>query len=217
MTDADLTPARQRQALSRQHRWIGITLLLPFVAWACTGIFFLVRPGFNAAYEPLPVRQYAMPAPTTLPVSIQPQWQEIRYFRSVLGEHLQVRQGGEWQHLNAVTGDTWPLPDEQDLTLLLEDAFQSNPDRYGNIVSIEGASATTDTGVRLSVNWDTLSISQNGRDTRWIDRIYSIHYLEWTGFYWTDRALGIGGLLLLIYMTYTGARMAFGRQAANHY
>jgi len=202
-------------ATRRQHRWLGIVLLLPFVVWAGTGIFFLVRPGFAEAYEPLPVRQYGLSTAAGLPTEIQPDWQELRYFHSVLGEHLIVRRGGEWQHLNALTGDTWPLPGTSELTLLLEDAFNANPDRYGSIVAIQGNSATTDTGVRLLVNWDTLSISQNGRDTRWIDRIYSMHYLEWTGFYWTDRILGVGGLLALIYMTMTGARLAFRRQPEN--
>lgn len=207
--------AIQQQGLRRQHRWIGIILLLPFLAWASTGIFFLVRPGFTQAYEAVPVRQYALPASTTLPIFPQSDWQEIRYFRSILGEHLLVRRDDGWQHLNAITSEIWPLANTDDLSLLLEDALQSNPDRYGNIVNVRENTATTDTSVQLSIDWNTMTISQTGRDTRWIDRIYSIHYLEWTGFYWTDRILGVGGLALLIYMTYTGALMAFGKQRSR--
>ncbi len=197
----------QRRTLTRQHRWVGIALLLPFIAWSLTGIFFLVRPGYQEAYERVPVRQYALP--TTLPVPIQPEWQEVRYFRSILGDHLIVSENGQWQHLHAETANPWPLPNAEQLELLLEDAIVFNPDRYGSVVSVSESTAHTDTGVVLSVNWNTLSISQNGRDSRWIDRIYSIHYLEWTGFYLTDRILGLAGLALLLYMTYTGWRMAF--------
>ncbi len=200
----------QRQALSRRHRLIGIILLLPFLAWSATGVFFLVRPGFAEAYERIPVRQYSLSQ--NLPVALQPDWRELRYFRSVLGEHLVVQTEAGWQHLHGDTGQPWPLPNATDLTRLLEDAFSFNPDRYGNIVTFDGNQARTDTGVNVNIAWDTLSISQNGRDSRWIDRIYSIHYLEWTGYYWTDRILGLGGLALLIYMTYTGALLAFGRQ-----
>ncbi len=198
----------QRRTLTRQHRWIGIALLLPFVAWSLTGIFFLVRPGYEEAYERVPVRHYTLPA--VVNYQPEPSWTEMRLFRSILGDHLLVRDGARWHHLHADTLQEWPLPDESDLTRLLEDAFQFNPARYGSVSSVSGNQARTDTGVEIKVNWTTLSISQNGRDSRWIDRIYSMHYLEWTGFYITDRILGLGGLALLIYMTYTGALMAFG-------
>lgn len=198
-----------RRSLNRRHRWTGIILLLPFLAWSLTGIFFLVRPGYNEAYERVPVRQYSLPQ--ALPIPIQPHWQEVRYLRSILGKHLIVRDQNGWRHLYAETGKAWPLPPEDELKKLLQDAFAFNPDRYGKVISVAGNQATTDTGVELSVHWPTLNISQNGRDSRWIDRIYSIHYLEWTGFYITDRILGLGGLALLIYLTYTGALMAFGK------
>lgn len=200
----------QRHTLTRQHRLIGIILLLPFIAWSLTGVFFLVRPGFAEAYERIPVRQYALAE--AIPVALQPDWREVRYMRSVLGDHLIVQTDSGWQHLHAETGQNWPLPNEEDLARLLADAFSSNPDRYGTVVAVDGSQARTDTGVNINIDWNILAISQNGRDTRWIDRIYSIHYLEWTGFYWTDRILGLGGLALLIYMTYTGALMAFARR-----
>jgi len=200
-----------QQILNRRHYCTGIILLLPFLAWSMTGIFFLVRPGYEEAYERVPVRQYSLPQ--SLPVPIQPHWKEVRYFRSVLGEHMIVRDQSGWHHLHAETGEVWPLPSGDELKTLLEDAFVFNPDRYGNVVSVDDNLVRTDTGVELSVNWPTLGISQNGRDSRWIDRIYSIHYLEWTGYYITDRILGLGGLALLIYMTYTGALMVIGKQS----
>lgn len=196
--------------IQRRHRLMGIALLLPFLTWSLTGLFFLVRPGYTEAYERIPVRQYQLPA--NIPVTMQPDWQEIRYLRSVLGNHLLVQTDSGWQHRHGENGEIWPLPEASDLTRMLEDAFQFNPDRYGRVARVEGNRAWTDTGIEVDVSWSTLNISQYGNDSRWIDRIYSWHYLEWTGFYWTDRILGIGGLILLIYMTYTGAIMAFGRR-----
>lgn len=198
-------------ALHRKHRLIGITLLLPFVTWAVTGIFFLVRPGYQEAYEQIPVRRYEL-APN-LPTVIDPQWQEIRYFRSVLGNHLLVNTAGQWQHLKAESGHPWPLPDANELQRFLEDAISFNPERYGTITQLQGKQAQTDTGVEIEIHWESATIRQTGRDTRWIDRIYSLHYMEWTGFYLTDRIFGVGMLLLLIYMTCTGARLAFTRHS----
>lgn len=201
-----------RRTLARQHRFLGIILLLPFITWSLTGVFFLVRPGYAEAYESVPVRQYVLPS--AWPVRIEPGWRELRYFRSVLGDHLIVRTAAGWRHLHAGTGAPWPLPKPDALARLLQDAFQFNPDRYGRVAEVEGARASTDTGVEIQVNWDTLTISQYGRDSRWIDRIYSIHYLEWSGIRFIDRVLGLTGLILLLYMSYTGALMAFARKEA---
>lgn len=193
--------------VKKQHRLIGILLMLPFIVWSLTAVFFLVRPGFQEAYEAVPVRQYELP--TIIRLEPEPDWREIRHFRSILGEHLIIRDDSGWRHLGAATRQNWSLPNEGDLTRILEDAFQFYPDRYGMVVSVFGNTAETDTGVNLVVNWPNLLISQSGRDTRWIDRVYSIHYLEWTGFYVADRILGLSGLALLLYMTITGWQMAF--------
>jgi hypothetical protein len=198
-----------RQRLSRRHRWTGILLLLPLTAWAASGLVFLIQPGYEQAYEQLAVRQYAMSG--ELPVLPRQSWREIRYFQTVLGKHLLVREPDGWHHLHAESGETWPLPDATGIAALLEDAFSSNPERYGNVISVDGNRINTDTGVELSLHWPTLSISQRGRDSRWIDRIYSIHYLQWTGVAALDKLLGIFGLGLLFYMSFNGVRMAFPR------
>ena len=200
-------------SLPQQHRWIGIVLLLPFIAWSLSAVFFLIRPGFSEAYEAIPIFQYDLPE--SIALEIDPDWREVRHFRSVLGHHLIVRGDDGWQHLEFESREPWPLPEAAVLQVLLEDAFQFNPARYGSISSVEGSRAFTDTGVVIDVSWPTLRISQSGRDTRWIDRIYSIHYLQWTGFWLSDRILGLGGLALLIYMTWTGYRMAFRPQGVR--
>jgi hypothetical protein len=198
------------------HRLTGIILLLPFVAWASTAVFFLVRPAYEQAYEQLRVNQ--LPITDIIMMVPDENWQEMRFFRTVLGDHLIVRENGGWQHLDGYTLDPWPQPGADDLRVLLQDAFTANPSRYGRVLSIENNTAKTDTGVDISINWDSLSFIQTGRDTRWINKVYDIHYLRWTGYRPFDRVLGLFGLFLLMYMTFSGARMAFGldrRSAAN--
>jgi hypothetical protein len=190
------------------HRLTGIILLLPFVAWATTAVFFLVRPAYEQAYEQLRIKQ--LPITDVIMVAPAENWQEMRYFRTVLGDHLMVRADDRWQHLDANTLDSKPQPGAEQLQLLLEDAFTANPSRYGRVLSIDDNNATTDTGVQIHINWDSLSLTQTGRDTRWINKVYDIHYLRWTGYRPFDQVFGLFGLFLLMYMTFSGARMAFG-------
>lgn len=183
-------------------------MLLPFIAWSLTAVFFLVRPSYDEAYERPTVQLYPAQSAYTIPVNEN--WLEARYFNTILGQHLIVRQAEGWRHLHADSLREWTLPSEQELSLLLTEAIAANTQRYGELTSIDGNRATTSTGVELTLDWTTLNISQYGRDTRWIDRIYSIHYLEWTSIQWVDQLLGLIGLLLLMFITYTGSRMAFG-------
>lgn len=192
------------------HRLVGILLLLPFVAWASTAIFFLVRPAYTEAYEQLQVRQ--LPMGNIIQFVPDPTWLEARFSRTVLGEHLLVRDAQGWQHLDAFTLEPRPAPSGEELRLLINDAISHNAARYGTVERLSGMNAVTDTDVEISVNWDSLSMSQRGPDTRWIDRVYDIHYLRWTGFEIFDRIFGLFGLFLLMYMTYSGARMALGRR-----
>lgn len=190
------------------HKLLGLTMLLPFIVWSLSAIFFLVRPGYDDAYARLAVKQYPATSAYTIPVNEK--WLEVRHFTTVLGEHLIVSTAQGQRHLHADTLSLWTLPSNESVTALLRDAITVNSDRYGRLTSVTSNQATTSTGVELTLDWSSLSISQYGRDTLWIDRIYSIHYLEWTGVDWIDRILGLAGLFLLIYITYTGTRLAFG-------
>ncbi|MFK7865278.1 MAG: PepSY domain-containing protein [Pseudohongiellaceae bacterium] len=184
------------------HRMAGWVLLLPFFAWAVTGIFFLVRPAYEDAYQPLKVQTYPRLSSLELPVS--PQWQEYRFLESVLGAHLLVLTQTGWMHLDAETGEPWPQPDRGQLTLLVNDAIKSDLTRYGRLVGGEGQVFLTDTGVKITLDWASFSLTQSGRDTYWINQVYDIHYLRWTGIDWLDSVLGVSGLLLLLLTTFTG-------------
>jgi len=187
------------------HRLIGLVLLLPFLGWAATGIVFFVKPGYAGAYEQLSVRTYPLDDTAIMASS---QWEEFRYVRTVLGNHVLARTAEGWQHLHAGTGALLAPPDDEALRRLLEDAFTANPARYGAIVAMDDGTVTTDTGVEVRLDWNRLSLQQRGNDTALIDTLYRVHYLQWTGVATLDQILGLLGLGLLIVMTLLGARLA---------
>src|ERR1043165_5236811 len=80
------------------HRLIGLVMLLPLTGWAITGAIFFIKPGYETAYEALPVKTY--PIAERIAVDTDPEWLEVRYLRTILGEHLLVRTSQGWQQLD---------------------------------------------------------------------------------------------------------------------
>ncbi|WP_116473327.1 PepSY domain-containing protein [Zobellella maritima] len=191
------------------HRLLGLLLLLPLFGWALTGLVFFIKPGYEGAYEQLAVKSYPLSQATV--ISPEPHWQQVRLIRTVLGEHLLVQSQGRWRHLQPGSQSPAALPDETQLRLLLQDAMAANPARYGNITALAGNRAHTSTGVSISLDWDTLSLRQEGNDTRLINRLYRVHYLQWLPSGVLNRWLGILGLLLLLTMALVGLRLCFRR------
>lgn len=194
--------------LRRIHRIFGAILILPFLGWAATALIFFFKPGYGPAYSSLSVKTYELGDASF--VANDPKWLEVRHLRTVLGAHLLVRTNEGWQHLKP-DGQPWPSS-EAEVRHLVEDATQGL-DRYGKLVEVTPEKVTTDTGVDISVNWNRLSLYQMGRDTRMIDRIYKIHYLQWTGIESVDKVTGVAGLVLLVLMALTGTRLLLTKDA----
>jgi uncharacterized iron-regulated membrane protein len=193
----------------RTHRILGITMLLPLLAWAVTGAIFFIKPGYGGAYESLPVRTY--PIGELVTVAPAPDWHEVRHVRTILGQHLLARSERGWGQYDPVTGTERNLPTTETVRALIEDALSANPQRYGGITSLEGSRATTNTGATVTLDWNRLSLSQRGVDTDRIDAIYRIHYLQWTGIAWIDRIVGGVGLILLVALSAAGLRLLIRR------
>ncbi len=191
------------------HRIIGILLFIPFFGWALTGLVFFIKPGYEGAYEMLALKTYPMTA--GLPITSEPEWLELRYLRTILGDHLLVRAKSGWIQLDPTTKQQRNRPGDEDLRKLLKDAFTVNPQRYGDISTINGTTVTTNTGVEVSVDWNRMSLQQKGRDTDRIDRLYRIHYLQWTGVKSIDRVVGIVGIALVLVLTSLGGWLVFKR------
>jgi len=146
-----------------------------------------------------------------VPITSEPDWLELRYLRTVLGDHLLVRTKSGWIQLDPTNKQRRNLPSEEDLRKLLKDAFTVNPQRYGDISTINGTTATTNTGVEVTLDWNRMNLQQKGKDTDRIDRLYRIHYLQWTGVKSVDRVLGILGIVLVVVLTSLGGWLAFKR------
>jgi len=191
------------------HRFIGILLFIPFFGWALTGLVFFIKPGYEGAYEQLDPKSYPMTA--GLPITSEPDWLELRYLRTILGDHLLVRTKSGWTQLDPTNKQERNLPSEENLRKLLKDAFTVNPQRYGDISTINGTTVTTNTGVEVSLDWNRMSLQQKGRDTDRIDRLYRIHYLQWTGVKSIDRVMGFVGIVLVLALTSLGGWLVFKR------
>jgi uncharacterized iron-regulated membrane protein len=196
--------------IKKLHRLVGIAVAAPILLWALTGIVFLIKPGFDGAYERLSPRHYEMQDTVSLLPSRG--WSEITLFRTVLGDHLIVRDRGVWRHLDPGTLEERAFPSEQELKALISDAIKSDSGRYGNIVKVESGKASTDTGVEITLDWSGMKLVQRGSDTRLIDTLYKIHYLQWVGDPSANKALGFLGILLLIALFFSGLSLYFSRR-----
>ena len=150
-------------------------MLLPLTGWAITGAVFFLKPGYKGAYEMLPVKTYPLEA--NIPLHTDPSWLEVRFLKTILGEHLLARTSEGWVHLEPRSLRPRPQPSADEIQTLVGDALSANPARYGQITSIEDEKVTTDTGVRIEMDWNRLALSQRGKDT---DRIEALqpHYLQ---------------------------------------
>lgn len=187
------------------HKVIGLILVLPMIGWTLTGLVFFIKPGYSDAYEQLKVKTY--PIERSFSIDGSNSWHEVKLVKTILGEHLLVKTSDGRQHLNLNTAQKFIEPQDEQLTLLLNDAMTSNIQRYGQVTSIDGNTAVTSTGVRVTLYWDSLTISQQGTDTRLINSLYSIHYLQWTPWKGINSFLGVLGLGLLSALTIMGVRL----------
>ena len=196
--------------VKKLHRWVGIALLLPMLAWPITGFIFLVKPGYKNAYESISIRFYPIEQP--LSVKTKNGWEEVRFVKTILGHHLIARDHGGWKHFDPVSLNAISMPDSDVLTRLVEDAVTSNKARYGQITHSDGNIFYTDTGTELTLDWSTLSLKQKGSDTRLIGLFYKIHYLQWTPFEMINQVLGVLGLILLLFLTALGFKLSFTKR-----
>lgn len=199
-----------RKVSARWHRWLGIMLILPLLGWGLTGLIFYYKPGYSQAYDKLMPHFY--PIQSRLPEALNPSWLELRWLRTILGEHLLVRTISGWQQLDLQTFQIRPRPNPEATRILMNDALQQFTERYGQVKTLQGMQATTSTGVTLKLDWPTLSLSQAGPDTRAIKALYAVHYLRWTGIEWLDRSLALVMIVALIMATLLGGWLLVTRR-----
>ena len=189
------------------HRTVGLILLLPLLGWVITAMVFYIKPGYAGAYEFLEPRTYPLREPLPA-LGTDSTRLEIRFVKTILGLHAIVRTRDGVVQLDPQTLRPREKPDEEQIRMLLNDAFLQNPDRYGRVEKISGDSVTTTTHVLVILDWKSLTLSQRGADTDRIDMLYKIHYLQLTGIKALDRILGPLGLTLVTFLSILGIRLA---------
>lgn len=187
--------------IKRIHQILGIIMLVPLLLWSITGFIFLTKPGYEGAYEQLQPKLYPINQAFSIGVS---GWTEAKVYRTILGEHLLVKDQGKWKNLSLTDMQEQAFPSEQNIKLLVNDAISENRNRYGEILHIDGQNIYTDTGVKISLDWATLSLRQKGQDTDLINTLYNIHYLQWLDSPELNQVLGFLGLFLLITLSGVG-------------
>jgi hypothetical protein len=103
------------------HKVLGITLTLPILGWALTGIVFLTKPGYEGAYERLVVKTY--PLEQTISFTPEGHWHQALSQRTILGNHLLLSNGKEQVHLHPATLEPYLKPSKKDIRALIEDAI----------------------------------------------------------------------------------------------
>jgi len=192
-------------------------MIFPFIAWAITGVFFFIKPGYSTAYERLPVKTYLLAEDdiNQLTVSMQQSWLEVRYLRSILGLHLLAKNNQGWQQVDPITQKMIKQPTKLQVSTLINDAISINPQRYGQIKEIGGLDVTMTTNVTVTLDWNKMNLQQKGADTAFINTMYKIHYLQWTGLKSLDKVLGIIGLALVIILAMLGMTMTLWRKNSS--
>ncbi len=190
--------------MKKLHKITGLVMLLPFIAWAVTGMFFFIKPGYQAAYQAISPTLYPIKQIIQLP---KQQWLEVRQVRTVLGEHLLVKDENGWQQLSSENFEVIAQPTATQIRQLVNDAIAKDKARYGEIASIEKNVVSTSTGVKITLDWPTMSMRQKGEDTDFINAMYDVHYLRWTGNAAVDKYLGVIGLSLVVLLALLGAWM----------
>lgn len=199
--------------IRKLHRVIGIIMMLPFFGWAITGFIFFIKPGYEGAYDLLQIKTYPINDSITVPSN--PSWLEVKYCKTVLGNHLLVKTSKGWQQLDPSTFALRKEPTKEEIKMLMMDAFSSNPSRYGQISNINNQTAVTTTSVEVSLDWNRLSLQQKGKDTERIDSLYKIHYLQWTGINWIDKIFGLLGLTFVIILSTLGLMLQLNLKLAK--
>ncbi len=195
------------------HKIIGLILVLPMLGWTITGLIFFIKPGYGGAYEQLKLKTYSLEQ--SFVVSLSENWQEARLIKTILGQHLLVKTNGAVKHLDPVSLLPKELPTKSQIESLLVDAFTKNKERYGEIIEVVDFTAHTSTGIEVNLNWNSLTLYQTGQDTKLINLLYEIHYLQWSPFKGFNQFLGILGLVLLMTITVLGVRIYVKSRRVN--
>jgi len=179
--------------MRRAHRFFGLLAVVPLLAWLVSGVaLVVVDPGPPEGTDLLlPMR----PLGRSITVRPEPGVQEVRLFSTVLGQHLIQRTEFGWRHLDPLTGELKPIPAEEDLRALLEEAFVDS-DGFGEISLVAADSLVTTTGRVITLDWSAYRASYRDETTRLAAILRRVHGLGLSGIRAVDRwSMIVAGVL----------------------
>ncbi len=188
-------------------------MLLPLLTWAATGIIFLTKPGYEGAYERLSIQ--TLPINENIVFTPKSNWQEVKLLRTSLGLHLLAKTKSGFKQYDIETMEAAEAPTSGQIQQLIQEAVTSNSERYGSIQNLEGLTATTNTNIKITLNWDTMTLKQYGQDRQLIETLYKIHYLQWTPWDNFNEVFGVLGLAFLVTLTVIGLTLYLSKRKAH--
>lgn len=231
----DLSNMFVAQPLKTAHRLAGLVLAVPLILWIGTGLLFHMKPGWDETYESL-----AVPPPGPLPwekVVFSPAAVKARGLLDpgpvALAPHpsglvawFGLREGRP-AAVDGTSGEPIPPASESAARAFALAAISASrhAKSYGTIVSAETAAHRsvftgvenpallfrTSGGKRVLVDRVTGEVSQTGDLNAWIDRLYRIHYLQWTPWKPVNIGLVLVASLLVLLLAASGVRLAVTR------
>lgn len=202
--------------MNRLHPLLGIVLLLPLAVWTATGLAFHLKPGWAGAYEPLrafddrPLDPAGLLPPAALPFAGETTAWELG--STALGPVYRVSRKDGTLLADAGTGRILSPLGRVAVEAIARSAASraSASARYGDVEEVlleerEGVVRFAG-GAEVRVGRFDLSVSQRGPDTAWIDRLYELHYLRWSGIEAIDRILAPAVLAAVWLLAFTGLR-----------
>lgn len=188
-----------RLSFASLHRWAALLLVALLVVWSVTGLLFHWKPGWARAYDQLSVaRDEPIDMTSVVAIASLPRASSVELFATALGPMYRVTTRDGTSIVDATTGRPRTFTAE-DVVRLVDDAVARSPfaARYGAHLGVDGTDVRYAGDQVVSFSPTTMRVSQVGRDTRRIDWLYRIHYLQWTGNAMVDKALALGGLALI--------------------
>ncbi len=202
--------------MRRLHRLLGLLLLLPLVAWTVTGLAFHLKPGWAGAYEQLrayddgPLDPAGLIAPADLPIAGGSTAWELG--STAVGPVYRMSREAGPVLVHATTGRILSPLDRASVEAIARRASSraAASERYGDVEDVllterEGVVRFAG-GAVVRVGRYDLSVAQRGADTAWIDRMYELHYLRWTGIEAIDRVLAPIAVVAVWLLAFTGVR-----------
>lgn len=213
------------------HRTLGVSLALPLVVWAVTGLLFHVKHRYAEAYESLRV---PTPVPDLATARLAPADLASRSLVDAgttprLAAHPSGRlawigaKGGRTVAFDAATGEAIGPADDLGARSWAERAVAASPNasRYGAITSSRTATRRSSlssgespalrfgfSGAKVvTVDLLTGEVEQTGALNDYIDATYKLHYLQWTPWKGVNVALVLVAIPALLLLALTGFRL----------